>query len=126
VTAARILVVEDDVPVASMLERGLRLAGYEVAVAPDGVTGRERWSGGGFDLIVLDVMLPRLGGVDLCRTMRAAGDGTPVVLLTAREDNELRREGLAAGASAYVTKPFVYADLLALIGGLIGSGSRNR
>jgi two-component system response regulator MprA len=129
VTAGRILVVEDDAPVASVLDRGLRMAGYEVVVAQDGVSGRDRWAEGAFDLIVLDVMLPRLGGVDLCRIMRGAGDTTPVVLLTAREDDELRRAGLAAGASAYVTKPFVYADLVALIGALTGAaerGSRNR
>jgi two-component system response regulator MprA len=127
VTAGRILVVEDDAPVASVLERGLQLAGYEVTVAPDGAEARVRWSAGGFDVVVLDVMLPGVSGVELCRTMRDAGDTTPVVLLTAREDDELRRAGLAAGASAYVTKPFVYAELMTLIRALrAGDPSRDR
>jgi DNA-binding response OmpR family regulator len=117
----RILVVEDDAPVASVLERGLRLAGFDVVIVEDGESGADAWMAGGFATVVLDVMLPGLDGVELCRRMRRAGDSTPVVMLTARDDDELRRAGLAAGASAYFTKPFVYSDLVALVRTLTGS-----
>jgi DNA-binding response OmpR family regulator len=123
VTTPRILVVEDDAPVASVLERGLLLAGYEVAVVEDGSSAAATWADGGYAAVILDVMLPGLDGIELCRRMRSAGDVTPVVMLTARDDDELRRAGLAAGASAYVTKPFVYADLLALVRAITSSGS---
>jgi DNA-binding response OmpR family regulator len=122
VTTPRILIVEDDAPVAAMLERGLALAGYQVLIADDGVSGAGSWATSGFAAIILDVMLPGLDGVELCRRMRAGGDSTPVVMLTARDDDELRRAGLAAGASAYVTKPFVYGELMALIGDLTSPG----
>jgi DNA-binding response OmpR family regulator len=128
VTTPRILVVEDDAPVASVLERGLRLAGYDVSIVEDGVAGADSWAAGGYAAVILDVMLPGLDGVELCRRMRAAGDSTPVVMLTAREDDQLRGAGFAAGASAYLTKPFVYAELLALVRTLTrldpGSGSQ--
>ena len=124
----RILVIEDDVPLASVLECGLSLAGYEVITAADGLAGGATWQGGGFAAVVLDVMLPGLDGIELCRRMRGIGDATPVVLLTARDDDELRTRGLAAGASAYVTKPFRYLELVTLIGELAsgpnGNGSR--
>lgn len=122
-TAARVLVIEDDAPLASVLERGLGLAGYEVVTAADGVVGGEWWGHGGFVAVVLDVMLPGQDGIELCRRMRAGGDVTPVVMLTARDDDALRDAGLAAGASAYVTKPFRYAELLALIGDLTRASS---
>jgi DNA-binding response OmpR family regulator len=126
-TAPRILVVEDDAPLASVLERGLGLAGYEVVTAEDGLAGGEHWRRGGFAAVVLDVMLPGLGGIELCRRLREAGDATPVILLTARDDDDLRAAGVAAGATAYVTKPFGYAELVSLIGDLTripsGSGS---
>lgn len=115
-----ILVVEDDRPLASMLERGLRLAGYEVELAEDGIGAAERWRAGAFALVILDIMIPGQDGISLCRSMRAGGDDTPVVLLTARDDAAKRAAGLAAGASAYVTKPFVYADLISLIRRLEG------
>lgn len=113
--SARILVVEDDAPLADMLVRGLALAGYEVVSAEDGASGEARWRAGGYAAIILDVMLPARDGIELCRLMRASGDRTPVILLSARDDEAKRSAGLAAGASAYVTKPFVYADLVALI-----------
>lgn len=113
--SARILVVEDDAPLADMLARGLALAGYEVVSAEDGISGEVRWRAGGYAVVILDVMLPARDGIELCRLMRASGDRTPVILLTARDDEAKRSAGLQAGASAYVTKPFVYSDLIALI-----------
>jgi DNA-binding response OmpR family regulator len=115
VSIPRILIVEDDAPVASVLERGLALAGFGVALANDAAAGETRWRTGGFAAVILDVMLPDSSGVELCARMRGSGDATPVVLLTARDDDALRQAAFAAGASAYITKPFVYVELMRLI-----------
>ena len=119
----RILVVEDDAGIARILRRGLSLQGLEVEVAEDGPRGREAWATGGFDLVILDVMLPGVDGIDLCAERRAAGDGTPVLVLTAREDDSIRGRGRAAGADAFLAKPFAYAELLETVGRLIGRSS---
>lgn len=127
--SARVLVVEDDPPVASVLERGLGLAGYEVVVAEDGEAGLARWAEGGWSAIVLDVMLPGMDGVAMCVARRALGDRTPVLLLTARDDETLRAAARAAGADAFLTKPFAYAELLTAlerITGRRGSDSQSR
>ena len=126
---ARILVVEDDPGIATMLERGLRLAGHDVVTAGSLTAARSSWERGTFALALVDVMLPDGDGIDLIAERRAAGDGTPAVLLTAREEAELRERADRAGASAYLPKPFAYADLLACVERLIerqppsGSGS---
>ncbi len=120
----RILVVEDDEPVANVLRRGLALAGYEVTVADDGPSGAARWAEGGWSAVVLDLMLPGIDGIEVCRGRRAEGDATPVLLLTARDDEALRRAAIRAGADRVMTKPFAYAELLAVIGGW--AQARNR
>jgi two-component system response regulator MprA len=117
---ARVLVVEDDPPIASVLERGLELAGYEVEVVLDGPAGLSRWADGGWHVVVLDVMLPGMDGVAMCAARRADGDRTPVLLLTARDDERLRSGAGAAGADAFLTKPYAYADLLATLARLTG------
>lgn len=123
----RILVIEDDVSVTGVLRRGLELAGYAVEAADDGPGGARAWAAGTWSAIVLDVMLPGMDGVAVCGERRAAGDTTPVVLLTARDDDALRQAGLAAGADVVMTKPFAYAELLATLRRLItdrrGTGS---
>ena len=116
---ARLLVIEDDEPIATILERGLRLAGYDVVVEADGVGGRARWSEGGFAAVVLDVMLPGASGLELCAERRAAGDTTPVLLLTARDDDAIRRQAPEAGASLVMVKPFVYVELVAALRDLV-------
>ncbi len=116
------LVVEDDPGIAGVLRRGLALHGLEVEVALDGTDARAAWAGAIFDLIVLDVMLPGVDGVELLAERRAAGDLTPVILLTARDDDRVRARGLAVGADAFVVKPFDYSELVALIDRL---GSRS-
>lgn len=123
-TSLRILVIEDDEPVAGVLERGLRLAGYQVAIADDGPAGLARWAEGGWSAVVLDLMLPGMDGIEVCRGRRAEGDVTPVLLLTARDDEVLRRAAVAAGVDRVMTKPFAYAELLAVIGGW--AQARNR
>lgn len=119
----RLLVIEDDEPIARLLERGLSLAGYDVAVELDGPAGRARWSRGGYAAVILDVMLPGANGLDLCAERRRAGDRTPVLLLTARDDDEMRRRAPLAGASAFMVKPFVYRELLERLEGLIARGA---
>jgi DNA-binding response OmpR family regulator len=115
VSAGRILVVDDDPKIARLLQRGLSLKGFEVTVAEDGARGREAWAAGGFDLVLLDVMLPEVDGLSLCAERRVAGDRTPVILLTARDDDELREWAMALEVSDHIVKPFGYADLVARV-----------
>ena len=110
-----VLVVEDDEALASVLIRGLCLAGHEVELVTDGDSAERRWRSGTWDLVILDIMLPGRDGIDLCAAMRSIGDSTPVLLRTARDDPASRLAGLAAGASAYLTKPYAYAELLATL-----------
>jgi DNA-binding response OmpR family regulator len=97
----RLLVIEDDEPIADLLERGLRLAGYEVVIETDGQAGLERWTLGGLAAVILDVMLPGANGLDIATERRAAGDRTPVLLLTARDDatRDRRHDGQAVRLS---------------------------
>lgn len=123
-TPARILVIEDDAGIASVLQRGLSLYGWTVTVAPHGVAGRRAWQAGSYDLAIVDVMLPGVNGIDLLVERRAAGDRTPVILLTARDENEYRTRGNAAGADEYITKPFVYRELVSSVERLISRRHR--
>ncbi len=111
----RILAIEDDPGIATVLRRGLQLAGFEVTLVGDVAGGREAWGAGGFDLVLLDVMLPDGDGIALLSELRSTGDRTPVVLLTALEEADLRDRAQAAGASAHLAKPFAYADLLTCV-----------
>jgi len=118
---ARILVIEDDPAIASVLQRGLALKGWQVEIADDGVSGAAAWEDGLYDIVILDVMLPGMNGIDLCALRRAEGDRTPVLLLTARDEDAYRIQGEKAGADAYLTKPFVYQDLLRTIERLLAA-----
>jgi DNA-binding response OmpR family regulator len=111
----RILVIEDDPGIGSVLERGLELAGYDVTVAATAQTGSVAWRTGGFDLVLLDLMLPDGNGLDLLHERRATGDATPVVLLTAREPLNAAEQARSAAADARLAKPFDYADLVACV-----------
>ena len=111
--AGRVLVIEDDVGIANLLRRGLGLKGIEVTIAEDGSAGREAWESGDFDLVLLDVMLPGVDGINLCADMRAENDHTPVILLTARDEAEAW--GKAAGATDYISKPFKFEELLSRV-----------
>jgi len=112
---SRILLVEDDAAMARGLSYNLEAEGYEVAHARDGEEGLRLARAGGFDLVVLDLMLPRRSGIDVLRRLRADGNGTPVVLLTARGAEVDRIAGFKLGADDYVTKPFSLGELLARI-----------
>ncbi|MBL8295787.1 MAG: response regulator transcription factor [Bryobacterales bacterium] len=112
---ARILVVEDEPAIALGLEEDLRLEGYDVDVATDGETGLEKARHGTFDLVLLDVMLPRRDGFSVCRELRRTGVTTPVILLTARAQEAEKVLGLKLGADDYVTKPFSPMELCARV-----------
>ncbi|MGA8368784.1 MAG: response regulator transcription factor [Acidimicrobiales bacterium] len=115
----KILVVDDDPSVSAALNRALRLEGYEVAVAGDGPIALEEIAVRPPDAVVLDIQLPTLDGLEVCRRMRAAGDDTPVLMLTARDAINDRVQGLDAGADDYLVKPFALAELLARLRALL-------
>jgi DNA-binding response OmpR family regulator len=112
---ARILVVEDEPPLALGLEDDLKLEGYDVELVRDGETASRRAQEGSFDLIILDVMLPRKDGFEVCRELRRAGLRTPVILLTAKTQESDKVLGLELGADDYVTKPFSPRELRARV-----------
>jgi DNA-binding response OmpR family regulator len=114
-TAPRVLVVEDDPPIARLVGRTASLEGAEVTVVADGLAAREAWARGGFALVVLDAMLPGLGGIELARERRVAGDRTPVVLITARQVAQISVLADEAGVDAVLAKPFAYADLVTVV-----------
>jgi DNA-binding response OmpR family regulator len=111
----RILVIEDEPGIVDFLERGLRTHGFEVESATDGLVGTQRAVSEPFDLIVLDMMLPRRSGLELLAHVREAKPTLPVIILTARGGVEDRIVGLDAGAIDYLTKPFSLAELAARI-----------
>ncbi len=114
----RVLVVEDDEEIADVLRRSLRGEGYEVRAAGDGVEALDVAAGFLPDLVVLDLGLPRMDGVEVCRRLRADSD-VPILMLTARAETEDRVGGLDSGADDYLTKPFERVELLARIRALL-------
>ena len=117
--ATAILVVEDDPALQDLLELHLGDLGYRVDVVGDGRQGLERARIGDYALVILDRMLPGMEGLAVCRALRAEGDTTPVLLLTARGEEGDKVGGLEGGADDYVTKPFSIRELLARVGALI-------
>ena len=111
----RILIVEDEPDIVMSLEQDLRRQGYETGSARDGESGLRLGREGGWDLILLDIMLPRMDGFDVCRELRRSGVKTPVILVTARAHEAEKVLGLDAGADDYVTKPFSLHELRARI-----------
>ncbi len=111
----KILIVEDDRDIALGLEEDLARHGHEVETVPDGEAAIPRAKGGGFDLIVLDLMLPRKDGFEVCRELRRSGFKTPIIILTAKTHEAEKILGLELGADDYVTKPFSRRELLARI-----------
>jgi len=115
----RVLLAEDDVAISEPLARALRREGYDVDVQSDGPGALDLALGEVIDLVVLDLGLPGMDGLEVCRRLRAEGKGTPVLVLTARADEVDTVVGLDAGADDYVTKPFRLAELLARVRALL-------
>lgn len=116
----KILLVEDEANIASFIKRGLEEFGYEVVVAYDGEAGWQEILGGQFQLLIFDIVMPKLSGLDLCHRYREQyGFSTPVLLLTALGTTENIVEGLEAGADEYIVKPFSFRELQARIAALL-------
>jgi DNA-binding response OmpR family regulator len=111
----KILIIEDEKKVVSFIKNGLKSEGFTVETAFDGEEGLFKAKEENYDLIILDLMLPKLDGVTLCKELRKAGKNLPIIMLTARDAVEDRIAGLNAGADDYLTKPFSFAELLARI-----------
>lgn len=114
-----VLLVEDEPRVADFIHRGLRAENHGVTVAATGAEGIELAKTGEFDVIVLDLMLPDVHGYDVCQRIRAEGDHTPILMLTAMDATEDKIKGLKSGADDYLTKPFDFDELLARIEALV-------
>ncbi len=115
----RILVVDDDRAVRESLRRSLAFNGYTVETASDGLEALEKVVANRPDLLILDVMMPRLDGLEVCRRLRSAGDDLPILVLTARDSVSERVSGLDAGADDYLPKPFALEELLARLRALL-------
>jgi two-component system response regulator MprA len=115
----RVLVVDDEPAVRDALARALRLEGYEVGVAPDGSAALDCLRESPADAVVLDVLMPELDGLEVCRHLRVNGDPTPILILTARDAVGDRVAGLDAGADDYLVKPFALEELLARLRALL-------
>ena len=115
----RLLLVEDESSIANFIRQGLTEAGYAVDVAQDGQEGLDYIRAADYDVLILDIMLPRLDGVTLLRQLRAKGNKTPALMLTARDTVDNRVEGLDAGADDYLVKPFAFPELLARVRALL-------
>jgi DNA-binding response OmpR family regulator len=111
----RVLVIEDDEAMAVALRDGFAYEGYEVRTASDGVEGLRLASDGQHDLVILDVMLPKMNGLDVCRKIRRNGVTVPIIMLTARGQEIDKVLGLKTGADDYVTKPFSFLELIARV-----------
>ena len=122
----RILVVEDEKKVASFIQRGLEGEGFSVEVAYDGESGVEMGSQSSFDLILMDVMLPKMDGLQAIKALREKGVESPVLCLTAKDTVEDIVAGLDSGSDDYLTKPFAFAELLARVRALVRRGTQER
>jgi two-component system OmpR family response regulator len=122
----RVLVVEDEVRLARALQKGLRAEGFAVDLSHDGESGLLAARDGDYDAVILDVMLPRLSGYQVVRTLRAEGIWVPVLMLSAKDGEYDQADGLDVGADDYLTKPFSYVVLVARLRALLRRGAPER
>jgi two-component system OmpR family response regulator len=122
----RVLLVEDEVRLAEALARGLGAEGFEVDVVHDGLVGLERARAGGHAVVVLDILLPGMNGFQVCRTLRADGVRTPILMLTAKSGEYDEAEALDTGADDFLSKPFSYVVLVARLRALARRGTATR
>jgi len=122
----RILLVEDELKVARFVQQGLQAEGYDVEVAADGKLGEKKAQSGAFDLILLDVLLPKKNGFEVLQSLRKEKLKTPIIMLTARGTTEDIVSGLDFGADDYLTKPFAFNELLARVRSHLRRGSQNK
>lgn len=108
----KILIVEDEEHIADGLQINLEREGYDTVIAPDGHTALQYWKEGEFDLIILDIMLPGMDGLEICRIIRKSSDRIPVLFLSARDRDNDKVNGLLAGGDDYITKPFNLKELI--------------
>jgi DNA-binding response OmpR family regulator len=121
----KVLIVEDDQAMAVALRDGFTYEGYAVHVARDGAAGLRMAEERSHDLLILDVMLPRMSGLDVCRQLRSAGNDTPIIMLTARGQEIDKVLGLKTGADDYVTKPFSFLELMARVEAVLRRTSKS-
>jgi DNA-binding response OmpR family regulator len=122
----RVLMIEDERHLASVVKRGLEAEGFVVDLAHDGVTGHRQAVAGGYDAIILDIMLPGLNGYRVCAELRSAGHWTPVLMLTAKDGELDEAEALDTGADDFLSKPFSFVVLRARLRALCRRGARER
>ncbi len=122
----RILLVEDEAKVARFIQEGLKTEGYQVEIAADGTSGERKARTGDFDLILLDILLPKKNGFEVLQSLRREGIRTPVLMLTARSATEDIVQGLDHGADDYLTKPFAFNELLARVRSLLRRDRRSQ
>jgi len=108
----KILIVEDEIGISNFLKQGLEEEGYEVVVASDGLMGFECFEKEAFDLVLLDWMLPKMEGIEVCRLIRSKNTAIPIIFLTAKDTVQETIEGLKAGANDYIKKPFSFHELV--------------
>jgi len=122
----RILVVDDEQNIANYLKKGLQESGYVVDVAFDGEEAFYFTSINDYDLILLDIMIPKLNGIEVCKKLRNANNKSYIILVTAKDKTEDKVIGLDAGADDYITKPFAFAELLARVRAVLRRGSEDK
>lgn len=120
----QILIIEDEQKIAGFLKRGLKEEGYAVDTASDGEEGLYKTDINSYDLIILDLMLPKIDGMEVCRRIREKNSNTPILLLTAKDSPGDKVAGLDTGADDYLTKPFAFSELLARIRALLRRGNK--